>query len=83
MCVTFLLPPGIKGLKYRYSEREDIIGVEIAEIRNQKSHQKSQKKGLNECGKAYGISCMIEVTVAQKSLLLLLAVFSVMVVTDP
>ena len=63
------------------------MGVEITEIGNQKSHQNQirnhRKKGLNECGKAYGISCMIEVTVAQKSLLLLLALFSVMVVTDP
>ena len=77
----------MKGLKYRYNKREDIIGGRNhrnweSEITSE-SNQKSQKKGLNECGKAYGISCMIEVTVAQKSLLLLLALFSVMVVTDP
>ena len=64
----FLLPPGMKGLKYRYNKREDIIGGRNyrnweSEITSE-SNQKSQKKGLNECGKAYGISCMIEVTVA-------------------
>ena len=48
-----------------------------------RNHQKSQKKELNEHGKAYDISSMIEVTVAQKSSLPSLAFFSVVAVTDP